>query len=513
MDIKVTLRNNKEFIVLTTISLFSVIFQLSFYSLFEFHRDELLYFSLGQHLALGYHSVPPLIGLLAFISTKIFGYTLFAARFFPALAGGILIYLSGIIAKELKGGLYAQVLTAVSILVSLLFIRAFGLFQPVVFDILIWTLAIYLFIRYLNSNQPKYILLFGVVIGIGFLNKYNILFLVFALFTAVIFTRHRKIYTLKHLYIAALVAFVIALPNIIWQIAHDFPVISHMAELRDSQLVNMNPTTFLTEQLLMVIPSTIIAIPAIFFLLISKHLKDYRVLGYYAVAVLAFFLLLNGKTYYSAGIYPMLIAGGAVIYERILKKIYSRIILIAILLVLGYINLPMGKPIYRPEKLVAYFDKVKELTGNDAVRRDEDNNYNKLPQDYSDMLGWEELTSITNKAWQLVQNKNSAIIYAENYGQAGAICVIGKKYNLPNALSFNDNFRFWLPKSFLNEITEIVYINNEVGEDVQELFADIQKVGSISNPLAREFGTSVYLCQNPKRSFNKFWDHIMNSRE
>ena len=201
------------------------------------------------------------------------------------------------------------------------------------------------------------------------------------------------------------------------------------------------------------------------------------------------------------------------LYQKILKRLYSRIILIAILLLLGYINLPMGKPIYKPEKLVAYFDKVEKLTGNNAVRRDENNNYNKLPQDYSDMLGWEELTSITKKAWQMVQNKNSSIIYAENYGQAGAICVIGKRYNLPNALSFSDNFRFWLPKSFSTEITEVIYINDEVGEDVRELFMDIQEVGKISNPLAREFGTTVYLCRNPKRSFNKFWEEVINRQE
>lgn len=512
MNIQKILAQSNDRIILLAISLISVVFQLCFYGLFEFHRDELLYFSLGQHLAFGYHSVPPFIGFLAFVSTTLFGYTLFAAKLFPAIAGGIIIYLGGIIAKELKGGLYAQTLAAISMLVSLLFIRTFGLFQPVVFDILFWTLAIYLFIRYMNSNQPKYILLFGVTIGIGFLNKYNILFLVISLFAAVFFTKHRKIYTLKYLYIAALIAFALALPNIIWQITHSFPVVSHMTELRDSQLVNMNPATFLIEQLLMVIPSTIIAIPAIFFLMLSKHMKDYRVLGYYVVAVLVIFLFLDGKSYYTAGVYPLLVASGAVVFEKLLKRIYSRIILITILLVLGYIHLPMGKPIYKPENLVAYFDKVKEVTGNDAVRRDENNNYNKLPQDYADMLGWEELTGITNNAWQLVQNKKSAVIYAENYGQAGAICVIGKRYNLPNALSFSDNFRFWLPKSFSTEITELVYINDEVGEDVQELFSDIQVVGKITNPLAREYGTTVYLCTKPTKSFNKFWSMLMSDR-
>jgi hypothetical protein len=141
----------------------------------------------------------------------------------------------------------------------------------------------------------------------------------------------------------------------------------------------------------------------------------------------------------------------------------------------------------------------------DFVCRFEDNSIHSLPQDYADMLGWEELTSITDKAWQMVSDKKAAFIYCENYGQAGAITVIGKKYGLPEAICFSESFRYWIPERFYPDITSVVYINDEPGEDVLSFFRKITKIGSIENPDAREYGTSVYLCQDPVSSFNQFW--------
>jgi len=128
-----------------------------------------------------------------------------------------------------------------------------------------------------------------------------------------------------------------------------------------------------------------------------------------------------------------------------------------------------------------------------------------LPQDYADMLGWEELTYLANKAWQMIDDKKAGFIYCENYGHAGAITVIGKKYGLPEAVCFSESFRYWVPKQFNPDIKSFIYINDELGEDVNALFKKISVVGSISNPHAREFGTTVYLCEDPIGSFNDFW--------
>ena len=108
------------------------------------------------------------------------------------------------------------------------------------------------------------------------------------------------------------------------------------------------------------------------------------------------------------------------------------------------------------------------------------------------MLGWEELTALTDKAYRMVPDKKAAFIYGENYGQAGAITVIGKKYDLPEAISFNESFQYWIPKQFDPDIKSLIYINDEPGEDVKALFGKIILIGRISNPDAREYGTGVY---------------------
>ena len=496
---------HKEQLIIILLSLTGVAIHLLFYHNLGFHRDELLYLSLGEHPDFGYFSVPPFIGILAMVVVKIFGYNLFAVKIVPALLGGVMVYLSALIARELNGSFFAQMLAATGLICSILFLRAFSLFHPVFLDIFFWTLALYLLIRYINTSHRKYLFSFGIVIGIGILNKYNLLFLVTGLLIALPFTQLRKLFLSKEIYITILLALIIVLPNLIWQISHQMPVLHHLGELRDSQLTNMSSATFLTEQLLMIFPATLIALPGMFYLLLSQDLKKFRVLGFSVVTVLALYLLLQGKSYYSAGIYPLLISVGAVFYERYLRSKVLRLLFFALIILETWTLLPMGISSRSPEKMVAYFDKMAQITKNDAVRRYEDNQYHPLPQDYADMLGWDELAAITNKAWHEVEQKEQCIIYAENYGQAGAITILGKRYNLPEALSFSDNFRYWLPNSFDKEIVELIYINDEMGADVKELFGEINEIGRLSDPLARENGVKVFLCKKPKRSFNLFW--------
>lgn len=493
-------------IIVILLALLSTVFQLVFYHTMGFHRDELLYFALGGHPAFGYQSVPPFIGLVALISVKIFGYTLFAAKFFPAVAGGFTIYLAALIARELSGTIYAQMLTALALCGCILFLRAFSLFQPVSFDIFFWALSFYLIVRFINTGSEKFVYWLGLTFGLAFLNKYNIAFLILPLLIVLPFTRFRNLFARRAFYLAILIAFLIALPNLIWQLVNHFPVVRHMSELRSTQLEKVGVGEFFSEQVLMIFPATFLAVPGLLYLFLSSKMKNYRLPAVMVVVVVALYLLFHGKGYYAAGIYPFLIAAGAVFYEKVLKKWYLRIPLVAILLFLSWSILPIGKPIYSPDKLVRYFDRVKALTGDDSARRFEDNSYHKLPQDYADMLGWDELAALTNKAWQLVADKKSCIIFCENYGEAGAISILGKKYGLPEPLSFNDAFRYWIPRKFDRETTTVIYINGEPGQDVKDLFADIQKIGQVDNPLARESGVGVFLCQNPRSSFNQFWE-------
>jgi hypothetical protein len=216
-------------------------------------------------------------------------------------------------------------------------------------------------------------------------------------------------------------------------------------------------------------------------------------------------MLLRGKSYYTQGLFPFLIAAGAVSAEKILRKVWSRIILIAFLIILTIPIIPFGIPVFKSEGLISYFKNLEVKYKINVGRQWEDRSIHSLPQDYADMLGWEELTALANKAYNMVPDKKTCFIYCENYGQAGAITVIGKKYKLPEAVCFSESFRYWIPIKFDPDPTAFIYINDELGKDVNKLFMKITDIGSISNPDAREFGTTVYLCQNPVMSFNKFW--------
>ena len=492
--------------VILLLALSSVVIHLIFIGNLEYHRDELLYFSLGLHPDFGYATVPPLIGWVAWLMQNIFGYSIFAVRLFPALIGGVLVVIVSDLAKEMGGSKYSQILAATGMIISIFGLRTFFLFQPVHLDLLFWTLSFYVILKYVNSEADRYLIWFGILAGLAFLNKYLIALLFIVILVVVPFTRHRDIFTKKSFWLGIGAGSFIFLPNIIWQLVHGLPVINHLSELADTQLTNVDRSAFLIEQVISPGVASFLTIAGLLYILISKRQKEIRLLGVAVIIVIVTLMLLRGKSYYTQGVFPFLISAGAVYYESVFRKWYSRSAFLIILVVSTVFLLPFGLPVYKADGLIKYFNIVESKYGFDFGRTFEDGSKHSLPQDYADMLGWEELTMITNRAWQPIADKKAAFIYCENYGQAGAITIIGKKYGLPEAVSFNESFRYWIPQKFDPDITSCIYINNdEMGADVRTLFRKITIIGSITNPDAREYGTTVYLCEDPELSFNEFW--------
>lgn len=499
------LKDNYVKIIILLLAFLNTAIHLKFSGNLEFHRDELLYFSLGQHPDFGYATVPPMIGWVAWAMQHIFGYSLFAVRFFPALMGGLMVFLISSLAKELGGSGYARILAAVGIIVSIIGLRTFLLFQPVHIDLIFWTLLFYLIIKYINTSSGTYLVLIGIIAGASLLNKYLVGLFLLLLFIIVPFTKYRIIFSKRELWIGVLAGSVVFLPNLIWQIMNGMPVIDHFSELKRTQLVNVDRSAFLIEQLILLGAATILTVTGLIYLFVSKRVIKYRFLGLVSISIIITLMLMQGKSYYTQGIFPFLIAAGAASWEYVLRKAWSRILLPLLLILLTIPVLPIGIPVSKTEGLVKYFKDLGTRYGMDFVCRFEDGSIHSLPQDYADMLGWEELASITNEAWQMIPDKSAAFIYCENYGQAGAITVIGKKYGLPEAVCFSESFLYWIPDNFDPDITSAIYINDEMGDDVRQLFRKITVAGSISNPDAREYGTNVYLCQDPSGSFNNFW--------
>lgn len=257
------LERNKVILTLALIK-FTLPFLLQ-HPVYELHRDEYLYLAQGHHLDWGFMEVPPLLSLLAKF-THIAGSGFFWVKFWPALFGALTLLLVCKMVSEMGGKIYAQCLAGLCMITGA-YLRVHFLFQPNFLEIFWWTLGAWLIIKYINTEKAVFIYGLGMAIGIGWMSKYSVLFFVTGVMGGLLLTSNRKILLKKHIYLAALLAFMIALPNLVWQFNHRWPVLHHMQELRETQLQYVRPADFLKDQLLMHLPCFFVWLGGLYWLL------------------------------------------------------------------------------------------------------------------------------------------------------------------------------------------------------------------------------------------------------
>lgn len=472
---------------------------------FGFQRDEFLHLALGDHLDWGFKEVPPFIAVLAKISTSIFGDSVFATRIFSTIFSGLIIWFTGLIAVELGGGKFAIALACISLIFSPAFAASGYLFQPVVFDQLWWVLAVYLVVRYINAPSVKYIYFLGIVVGVGLLTKYTMAFFAASLIIGLLLTPQRKILWNKHVTIAILIASVIFLPNIIWQIRHHLPVVTHMKTLRATQLDYIKPSDFIKDELLVNGIALFVWLPGFFYLLFSAKMRQYRFMAFAFVLTFLFLLEMSGKSYYLFGAFPMLFAAGGCFFGQWLKPKYViwRTVALLLLTLPNFILLPLALPFLSLDQTLQVFKSLH------ISPKWEDQKNHSLSQDYADMLGWDELGEKVIKAYHNLtpEQQKHTQIYADNYGEAGAVYHYGKKYHLPEVASLNSSFTLWAPDSL--NAPYIIYVDDQGGGNVEKRLAPFVekyiKLGEIQSPYAREKGTAIFLLLNAKPGLNEIY--------
>lgn len=464
---------------------------------FGFQRDELLHLTLGDHLDWGFKEVPPFIAVLAKITTSIFGDSVFAARIFSTLFSGLIIWFTGQVVIELGGRKFAIALACLALIFSPAFAASGYLFQPVVFDQLWWVLAVYLLIRYMNTSLPIYVYLLGIVIGIGLLTKYTMAFFAIALILGLLVTKQRKVLWNKHILFAALIALLIFLPNMIWQFRHHLPVVTHMKTLRSNQLDFIKPTDFIKQQLLVNGIALFVWLTGFGFLLFSARLRKFQFLAFAFILIFVFLLVMKGKVYYIFGAFPMLFAAGGYGFERWMKSkgYVLRTVVVLFFTLPNLLLLPLALPVFSLDQTIATFKFLH------IAPKWEDQKEHYLSQDYADMLGWDELTAKVARAYNGLtpEQQKHTQIYADNYGEAGAIHHIGKQYHLPDVASLNSSFTLWTPDSL--NAHYIIYVDDDGGKNVKKFESYLEsytKIGEIESPYAREKGTGIFLLVNPK---------------
>jgi 4-amino-4-deoxy-L-arabinose transferase-like glycosyltransferase len=495
-----------EWLLIIALAIFKLMIHFLTNTNYELHRDAYLYLALADHPDWGYVSVPPFVAMLGRFTMSVFGDSVFAIRLFPALVGAASIIVIALIVKELGGKMWTLAIAGLAFILSPAFLRSNTLFQPVSFDQFFWLLSGYIAVKLVQTQNPKYWIHLSVVWGLAFLNKYAIVFFALAFFVALALTPDRKLFLSKYFLIGLLLGFLIILPNLIWQYNHNWPVVAHVAELRRTQLVNVRVSDFMLLQFLMNLHALLVWLFGLVFLLFLKDGRQFRVLGLTYVAVLVILILLSGKHYYTLGMYTILFAAGGVAMERLFvrKAGFLKPAILALMILIALPVIPYSLPVLPMDQMAVYAQESKKF-GLAAALMWEDGRIHSLPQDYADMTGWQELAEIVIKTYNGLseEEKSRCAIYAENYGQAGAIKYYGRKHGLPEPVCFNETFVLWAPDS--TSITTLIYVNHELGEDIQHLFSEIQQVGEITNPHARESGLPVFLCRHPNEELAEFY--------
>jgi hypothetical protein len=475
---------------------------------YGFHRDELLYLAMGRHLRLWAMDFPPFIALAARATLELLGGSLVAVRLLPAAAGALLVLAAAYVARRLGGGAPAQATAALAVALSPLFLRAGNLFQPVVFDQLWWTLALIVLLR-LPGPAGAWLAL-GAALGVGLLTKFSIAFVGVGIVVGVLATPLRRSLLTPWPWAALLLALLVGSPSLVGQIRLDFPVVSQLSDLRAYQLDRIGPAEFLLGQVKFLGPVALLAAAGLLELLRADRATGERAAGWAIVATLALLMALHGKAYYAGPIYPMLFGAGAVWLESRARAAAARgrratsAVLrwapLAVIAGFGLLTFPFGVPILPPPAMARYSAALglgNETNGGESI---------PIPQDYADMLGWDDQVAATARVYRSLSQADRAevVIIGTNYGRAGAHDHLGPALGLPPAIAAVGSYWFFGPGEKPGKVAIVIGDDEEGLRPYFETVTLAERVsGEWRVPEERE--VKIWVVRGARRTMQEVW--------
>lgn len=479
---------------------------------YGYFRDELYFIACSKHLAWGYVDQPPLVAFAAYLSAP-FHYNLVALRLLPALAAALTVWLSARIARELGGGTFAQGLAALATLLLPAYLLLGNTLTTTSFEPLSWTLVVYAAIRLARTPYRRYWLAIGAAFAFGMYGKYSMLLLGAALIAGMLLTRERKLlWSLWFPAAVALAALVLA-PNIAWQAAHGWP----FAQVVQGDFVHrhafqtglqleyrgllQNALAFLAEQAVYTNP---IAVPIwIAGIAVLSLRPEYRSLRFLPIAfglLLAAAVVLEAKGYYIIGIYAPLLGAGAVFFESVFRRLTARAIAGAALIVLSLPFVPLSLPVLSIDTFIAY-SRALHLTGQNGQPA-------RLIQPlYAEEFGWDELArhvALVYHALPPNMRKRTAI-FADTYGDAGALAFYGGRYGLPPVISAQNTYYLWGTRGY--DGRTLIFVGATQADLMRSMYRNVKLVATYGNPYkwVVEGPTPIYLCTDPVAPLDRLW--------
>src|SRR6202022_604223 len=297
-------------LIILAISVAKLLFHCYFNNRYGYFRDEFDYMACGDHLAWGYVDQPPLIPFLIHMCRAALGDSLRSIRFLPAVASSLLVLQTTVIARELGGRRFALLLSAIAIVIAPQYLSNSSLLGTNCLEPNLWMGCAYFAILAIKRGDPHYWLWFGIIAGLGMEEKYSIALFAFGVVVGLLLTEQRRAFLNKWIWLGGLAAFLIFLPNFLWNMHYDWPFLQLMRAIKaEGRDVVLPPLQYFIQQTLLVHPFTApIWITGLIAFFVSPRLKMYRPLAWSYVVCYTVFFVLHGKIYYLAPIYPVILA-------------------------------------------------------------------------------------------------------------------------------------------------------------------------------------------------------------
>ena len=476
---------------------------------YGYFRDELYFIVCGRNPSWGYVDQPPLVPLIAAAMDYLFAPSLVMLRLVPALAHAATVALAAATARLLGGRAWARAIAALCVMSAGVFLAEGTILSTDALQPLSWLLISYALIHLVRGGDQRWWFVIGVTAGVALLSKYMLAFWLVALAIGVLATPARRLLASTTPFVAAAVALAIVLPNVIWQAARGWPFmdIAHVATA--SKNIAYSPIDFLGAEIWNLGPANApIWIAGLVAFVSWRRFYDLRLFAIAFVLLMADMIWVHGKPYYPAGAYPLLFAGGAVAIEAWTTWWLARTAITAVVVAVGVIGAPFALPILPIETFVAYQSRLgltpKSLE-NDPI--------GQLPQLFADMFGWPELAALVGLAYQSLppEDQARAVFFANNYGEAGAIDVLGAPWHLPPAISAHNSYFLWGPRGHDGSV---VFRLGGDRTQLLEIYRSVEPAGVFNDPRAMpyETGRTLWICRDRKRPLAADWAELKNYR-
>jgi hypothetical protein len=470
---------------------------------YGFFRDEFYFLVCGRHLAWGYVDQPPLAPLQARLAEMLFGLSPTGIRILSFAAAGVTVGLSGLLTWQFGGRRTAQVLAMTAVLAAPTLLGTSNYLSMNSYEPCFWMGALLAVMRVAEGSAGiRAWLLFGLLAGLGIENKHSAVFFLLALLAGLLLSPQRRILWSKGCAAGVALLILVALPNLIWQAVHHFPTYELLSNVAHSDKnVKLTPLAFLAQQVnMLLIFAAPLWIGGLVWLALARKARPWRFVAFTYLVFLAIMMAIHAKDYYLAPIYPVLFAGGAVALGALTHRNWPLIAYSALLgCLFVFLTAPLMLTILPPEKYVVFSSRF--LKNSPKTEKFS----SPLPQFLSDRFGWQQMVqgfAVRYNALPPDERARTAI-FCRNYGEAGAVDILGPQYGLPSAISGHQNYFYW---GWNNYTGESVLTLGDHREDYTDTYAEVIDLGAFDAPWIMDHEHHHYFwLRHRKRPYADDW--------